>query len=121
MKSKVGMRMLVCFGVGLLLSLAANGVMSHIVEAIGDTKGGMLSVVFELIYFVLIYFLVNKPINTRIGGSYGVIGSILCAVLAALALTWLTYCTNGSFILIIILALAYTVLLYAYAAKFEKK
>lgn len=121
MKSKVGMRMLVCFGVGLLLSLAANGVMSHIVEAIGDTKGGMLSVVFELIYFVLIYFLVNKPIKTRIGGSYGVIGSILCAVLTALALTWLTYCTNGSFILIIILALAYTVLLYAYAAKFEKK
>ena len=72
-------------------------------------------------YSALLFFLIYKPLEAKVGKSYALVGGIAFSVVIAIVLATMGVNAITSLPLCIILAAAYTAIIYAYAAKFEKK
>ena len=117
----VGQRILICLVAGSVSSFLVSGCLSMLPAAMSSVVGGIIFFLVIAAYSALLFFLIYKPLEVKVGKSYALVGGIAFSVVIAIVLATMGVNAITSLPLCIILAAAYTAIIYAYAAKFEKK
>ena len=118
---KVAIRILICLVAGSVSSFLVSGCLSMLPAAMSSVVGGIIFFLVIAAYSALLFFLIYKPLEAKVGKSYALVGGIAFSVVIAIVLATMGVNAITSLPLCIILAAAYTAIIYAYAAKFEKK
>ena len=118
---KVAIRILICLVAGSVSSFLVSGCLSMLPTAMSSVVGVILFFLVIAAYSALLFFLIYKPLEAKVGKSYALVGGIAFSVVIAIVLATMGVNAITSLPLCIILAAAYTAIIYAYAAKFEKK
>ena len=118
---KVAIRILICLVAGSVSSFLVSGCLSMLPAAMSSVVGGIIFFLVIAAYSALLFFLIYKPLEVKVGKSYALVGGIAFSVVIAIVLATMGVNAITSLPLCIILAAAYTAIIYAYAAKFEKK
>lgn len=119
---KVAIRILICLVAGIILSFLVSNCMVMVPTAMPSVVVAIiLFLVLAAAYSALLFFLIYKPLEAKVGKSYALVGGIAFSVVIAIVLATMGVNAITSLPLCIILAAAYTAIIYAYAAKFEKK
>lgn len=118
---KVAIRILICLVAGSVSSFLVSGCLSMLPTAMSSFVGVIIFFLVIAAYSALLFFLIYKPLEAKVGKSYALVGGIAFSVVIAIVLATMGVNAITSLPLCIILAAAYTAIIYAYAAKFEKK
>lgn len=118
---KVAIRILICLVAGIILSFLVSNCMVMVPTAMSSVVGVIIFFLVIAAYSALLFFLIYKPLEAKVGKSYALVGGIAFSVVIAIVLATMGVNAITSLPLCIILAAAYTAIIYAYAAKFEKK
>lgn len=118
---KVAIRILICLVAGSVSSFLVSGCLSMLPAAMSSVVGVIIFFLVIAAYSALLFFLIYKPLEAKVGKSYALVGGIAFSVVIAIVLATMGVNAITSLPLCIILAAAYTAIIYAYAAKFEKK
>lgn len=119
---KVAIRILICLVAGIILSFLVSNCMVMVPTAMPSVVVAIiLFLVLAAAYSALLFFLFYKPLEAKVGRTYALVGGIAFSVVIAIVLATMGVNAITSLPLCIILAAAYTAIIYAYAAKFEKK
>ena len=118
---KVAIRILICLVAGSVSSFLVSGCLSMLPTAMSSVVGVIIFFLVIAAYSALLFFLIYKPLEAKVGKSYALVGDIAFSVVIAIVLATMGVNAITSLPLCIILAAAYTAIIYAYAAKFEKK
>lgn len=118
---KVAIRILICLVAGSVSSFLVSGCLSMLPTAMSSVVGVIIFFLVIAAYSALLFFLIYKPLEAKVGKSYALVGGIAFSVVIAIVLATMGVNAITSLPLCIILAAAYTAIIYAYAAKFEKK
>ena len=118
---KVAIRILMCLVAGSVSSFLVSGCLSMLPTAMSSVVGVIIFFLVIAAYSALLFFLIYKPLEAKVGKSYALVGGIAFSVVIAIVLATMGVNAITSLPLCIILAAAYTAIIYAYAAKFEKK
>lgn len=118
---KVAIRILICLVAGIILSFLVSNCMVMVPTAMPSVVGVIIFFLVIAAYSALLFFLIYKPLEAKVGKSYALVGGIAFSVVIAIVLATMGVNAITSLPLCIILAAAYTAIIYAYAAKFEKK
>lgn len=118
---KVAIRILICLVAGSVSSFLVSGCLSMLPVAMSSVVGVIIFFLVIAAYSALLFFLIYKPLEAKVGKSYALVGGIAFSVVIAIVLATMGVNAITSLPLCIILAAAYTAIIYAYAAKFEKK
>ena len=118
---KVAIRSLLCLVAGSVSSFLVSGCLSMLPAAMSSVVGVIIFFLVIAAYSALLFFLIYKPLEAKVGKSYALVGGIAFSVVIAIVLATMGVNAITSLPLCIILAAAYTAIIYAYAAKFEKK
>ena len=118
---KVAIRILICLVAGSVSSFLVSGCLSMLPTAMSSAVGVIIFFLVIAAYSALLFFLIYKPLEAKVGKSYALVGGIAFSVVIAIVLATMGVNAITSLPLCIILAAAYTAIIYAYAAKFEKK
>lgn len=118
---KVAIRILICLVAGSVSSFLVSGCLSMLPTAMSSVVGAIIFFLVIAAYSALLFFLIYKPLEAKVGKSYALVGGIAFSVVIAIVLATMGVNAITSLPLCIILAAAYTAIIYAYAAKFEKK
>lgn len=118
---KVAIRILICLVAGSVSSFLVSGCLSMLPAAVSSVVGVIIFFLVIAAYSALLFFLIYKPLEAKVGKSYALVGGIAFSVVIAIVLATMGVNAITSLPLCIILAAAYTAIIYAYAAKFEKK
>lgn len=119
---KVAIRILICLVAGIILSFLVSNCMVMVPTAMPSVVVVIiLFLVLAAAYSALLFFLLYKPLEAKVGRTYALVGGIAFSVVIAIVLATMGVNAITSLPLCIILAAAYTAIIYAYAAKFEKK
>lgn len=118
---KVAIRILICLVAGSVSSFLVSGCLSMLPTAMSSVVGVIIFFLVIAAYSALLFFLIYKPLEAKVGKSYALVGGIAFSVILAIVLATMGVNAITSLPLCIILAAAYTAIIYAYAAKFEKK
>lgn len=118
---KVAIRILICLVAGIILSFLVSNCMVMVPAAMSSVVGVIIFFLVIAAYSALLFFLIYKPLEAKVGKSYALVGGIAFSVVIAIVLATMGVNAITSLPLCIILAAAYTAIIYAYAAKFEKK
>lgn len=118
---KVAIRILICLVAGIILSFLVSNCMVMVPTAMSSVVGVIIFFLVIAAYSALLFFLIYKPLEAKVGKSYALVGGIAFSVVIAIVLATMGVNAITSLPLCIILAVAYTAIIYAYAAKFEKK
>lgn len=118
---KVAIRILICLVAGSVSSFLVSGCLSMLPTAMSSVVGVIIFFLVIAAYSTLLFFLIYKPLEAKVGKSYALVGGIAFSVVIAIVLATMGVNAITSLPLCIILAAAYTAIIYAYAAKFEKK
>lgn len=118
---KVAIRILICLVAGSVSSFLVSGCLSMLPTAMSSVVGGIIFFLVIAAYSALLFFLIYKPLEAKVGRTYALVGGIAFSVVIAIVLATMGVNAITSLPLCIILAAAYTAIIYAYAAKFEKK
>lgn len=115
-------RFCICLVAGSVSSFLVSGCLSMLPTAMPSVVVAIiLFLVLAAAYSALLFFLIYKPLEAKVGKSYALVGGIAFSVVIAIVLATMGVNAITSLPLCIILAAAYTAIIYAYAAKFEKK
>lgn len=115
-------RFCICLVAGSVSSFLVSGCLSMLPTAMPSVVVAIiLFLVIAAAYSALLFFLIYKPLEAKVGKSYALVGGIAFSVVIAIVLATMGVNAITSLPLCIILAAAYTAIIYAYAAKFEKK
>lgn len=115
-------RFCICLVAGSVSSFLVSGCLSMLPAAMSSVVVAIiLFLVLAAAYSALLFFLIYKPLEAKVGKSYALVGGIAFSVVIAIVLATMGVNAITSLPLCIILAAAYTAIIYAYAAKFEKK
>ena len=118
---KVAIRILICLVAGSVSSFLVSGCLSMLPTAMSSVVGVIIFFLVIAAYSALLFFLIYKPLEAKVGKSYALVGGIAFSVVIAIVLATMGVNAITSLPLCIVLAAAYTAIIYAYAAKFEKK
>lgn len=118
---KVAIRILICLVAGSVSSFLVSGCLSMLPTAMSSVVGVIIFFLVIAAYSALLFFLLYKPLEAKVGKSYALVGGIAFSVVIAIVLATMGVNAITSLPLCIILAAAYTAIIYAYADKFEKK
>lgn len=118
---KVAIRILICLVAGSVSSFLVSGCLSMLPTAMSSVVGVIIFFLVIAAYSALLFFLFYKPLEAKVGRTYALVGGIAFSVVIAIVLATMGVNAITSLPLCIILAAAYTAIIYAYAAKFEKK
>lgn len=118
---KVAIRILICLVAGSVSSFLVSGCLSMLPTVMSSAIGVIIFFLVIAAYSALLFFLIYKPLEAKVGKSYALVGGIAFSVVIAIVLATMGVNAITSLPLCIILAAAYTAIIYAYAAKFEKK
>lgn len=118
---KVAIRILICLVAGSVSSFLVSGCLSMLPTVMSSVVGVIIFFLVIAAYSALLFFLIYKPLEAKVGKSYALVGGIAFSVVIAIVLATMGVNAITSLPLCIILAAAYTAIIYAYAAKFEKK
>lgn len=118
---KVAIRILICLVAGSVSSFLVSGCLSMLPTVMSSAVGVIIFFLVIAAYSALLFFLIYKPLEAKVGKSYALVGGIAFSVVIAIVLATMGVNAITSLPLCIILAAAYTAIIYAYAAKFEKK
>lgn len=118
---KVAIRILICLVAGSVSSFLVSGCLSMLPTAMSSVVGVIIFFLVIAAYSALLFFLIYKPLEAKVGKSYALVGGIAFSVVIAIVLATMGVNAITSLPLCIILAAAYTAIIYAYADKFEKK
>lgn len=115
-------RFCICLVAGSVSSFLVSGCLSMLPTAMPSVVVAIiLFLVLAAAYSALLFFLFYKPLEAKVGKSYALVGGIAFSVVIAIVIATMGVNAITSLPLCIILAAAYTAIIYAYAAKFEKK
>lgn len=115
-------RFCICLVAGSVSSFLVSGCLSMLPTAMPSVVVAIiLFLVLAAAYSALLFFLFYKPLEAKVGRTYALVGGIAFSVVIAIVLATMGVNAITSLPLCIILAAAYTAIIYAYAAKFEKK
>ena len=114
-------RFCICLVAGSVSSFLVSGCLSMLPAAMSSFVGVIIFFLVIAAYSALLFFLIYKPLEAKVGKSYALVGGIAFSVVIAIVLATMGVNAITSLPLCIILAAAYTAIIYAYAAKFEKK
>ena len=117
---KVAIRILICLVAGSVSSFLVSGCLSMLPTVMSSAVGVIIFFLVIAAYSALLFFLIYKPLEAKVGKSYALVGGIAFSVVIAIVLATMGVNAITSLPLCIILAAAYTAIIYAYAAKFEK-
>lgn len=107
-------RFCICLVAGSVSSFLVSGCLSMLPTAMPSVVVAIiLFLVLAAAYSALLFFLFYKPLEAKVGRTYALVGGIVLSVILAIAL--------AAIVSKIVLSAAYTAIIYAYAAKFEKK
>lgn len=118
---KVAIRILICLVAGSVSSFLVSGCLSMLPTAMSSVVGVIIFFLVIAAYSALLFFLIYKPLEAKVGKSYALVGGIAFSVVIAIVLATMGVNAITSLPLCIILAAAYTAIIYAYVCKFEKK
>lgn len=118
---KIAIRILICLVAGSVSSFLVSGCLSMLPTAMSSVVGVIIFFLVIAAYSALLFFLIYKPLEAKVGKSYALVGGIAFSVVIAIVLATMGVNAITSLPLCIVLAAAYTAIIYAYAAKFEKK
>lgn len=118
---KIAIRILICLVAGSVSSFLVSGCLSMLPTAMSSVVGVIIFFLVIAAYSALLFFLIYKPLEAKVGKSYALVGGIAFSVVIAIVLATMGVNAITSLPLCIILAAAYTAIIYAYADKFEKK
>lgn len=110
---KVAIRILICLVAGSVSSFLVSGCLSMLPTAMSSVVGVIIFFLVIAAYSALLFFLIYKPLEAKVGKSYALVGGIAFSVVIAIAL--------AAIVSKIVLSAAYTAIIYAYVCKFEKK
>lgn len=110
---KVAICILICLVAGSVSSFLVSGCLSMLPTAMSSVVGVIIFFLVIAAYSALLFFLFYKPLEAKVGRTYALVGGIVLSVILAIAL--------AAIVSKIVLSAAYTAIIYAYAAKFEKK
>ena len=114
-------RFCICLVAGSVSSFLVSGCLSMLPAAMSSVVGVIIFFLVIAAYSALLFFLIYKPLEAKVGKSYALVGGIAFSVVIAIVLATMGVNAITSLPLCIILAAAYTAIIYAYAAKFENK
>ena len=107
-------RFCICLVAGSVSSFLVSGCLSMLPTAMSSFVGVIIFfLVIAAAYSALLFFLLYKPLEAKVGRTYALVGGIVLSVILAIAL--------AAIVSKIVLSAAYTAIIYAYVCKFEKK
>lgn len=107
-------RFCICLVAGSVSSFLVSGCLSMLPTAMSSFVGVIIFfLVLAAAYSALLFFLLYKPLEAKVGRTYALVGGIVLSVILAIAL--------AAIVSKIVLSAAYTAIIYAYVCKFEKK
>lgn len=104
----------------IIVSLVLGVLLSFLITWIGSLTGWSAWIVVILL-FIPIYTLSGKLIRSSMSGPIGMVGSIVCAAVAALLLACINAWSGGLVIVRILHIVACSVLIYVADGKIIKK
>ena len=106
-------RFCICLVAGSVSTFLVSGCLSMLPTAMSSVVGVIIFFLVIAAYSALLFFLIYKPLEAKVGKSYALVGGIAFSVVIAIAL--------AAIVSKIVLSAAYTAIIYAYVCKFEKK
>lgn len=106
-------RFCICLVAGSVSSFLVSGCLSMLPTAMSSVVGVIIFFLVIAAYSALLFFLLYKPLEAKVGRTYALVGGIVLSVILAIALAAIASK--------IVLSAAYTAIIYAYVCKFEKK
>lgn len=83
---KVAIRILICLVAGIILSFLVSNCMVMVPTAMSSVVGVIIFFLVIAAYSALLFFLIYKPLEAKVGKSYALVGGIAFSVVIAIVL-----------------------------------